>query len=70
MSVKIMIYNRFQKDSLSQMRFLSILPLPNGKSDTHHYQQLDLQELQLLLTKMCAFRSEGASVMVGQREMV
>ncbi|KAH3698229.1 hypothetical protein DPMN_085748 [Dreissena polymorpha] len=60
-----MIFIRFLKDGRSQTRFLSILPLNDGKAETITTSlTTHLRELHLPLDRMCAFGSDGAPVMV------
>ncbi|XP_052280820.1 E3 SUMO-protein ligase KIAA1586-like [Dreissena polymorpha] len=63
---EIIVYVQFLEDRMGCTVFLSVLPLKDGKAETIFNAQITfIEEHGLDIQKMCAFGSNGASVMLG-----
>eukprot|EP00914_Ancora_sagittata_P000004 GHVO01000010.1.p1 GENE.GHVO01000010.1~~GHVO01000010.1.p1 ORF type:complete len:152 (-),score=14.77 GHVO01000010.1:74-502(-) len=71
MDIELSISFRFLKDGCSHTDFLTVVSLNDGKSNTITAAIISLLDrFGLQLEKMCAFGSDGAPALVGQKNGV
>jgi hypothetical protein len=68
---QLLVYARAVKDGEAITKYLGILPVPNGKSDTVYQAIVDFAEdIGIDLSVLAGFGSDGAKSMVGTKKGV
>ena len=68
---QLLVYARAIKDGEAITKYLGIIPVPNGKSDTIYQAVVDFAEdIGIDLSVLAGFGSDGAKSMVGEKKGV